>query len=402
MNARATLVNVFAVAIALVIAGATQAANISWQYGQNFGGPSGFDAIDVSGTPVSAFNLGVTNGLTVDPGGINLTFASSAQLGGNFTSGGAGSTDASWNTIINETRFNGNNVTLPGFVSGLTPGNDYQVQFFISDQRGCCRNRIEFLHDGNGNNSPSIVQGSFKSLIGRFTADAASQTIGFNAEPGSDPVLNAYVVRDITGVSFAPTTVPLDVGPGDVAINANDGANPLLVVDLVNPTSLSAGEYQATNFNYEFSGGSNIGGVVTPVLVTGGGTDYTVLAQGDPVPFGGVTGGFTTIPFGGDDMFSLPLGGEVFAAFFWQGQGGQASPLGFLNNEGGAFIRFGGGTNAPVVGQPISGGSQGTFARTYDFSVTIDGVAAVPEPASMTLLGVAGLAMLRRRRATRN
>jgi hypothetical protein len=57
------------------------------------------------------------------------------------------------------------------------------------------------------------------------------------------------------------------------------------------------------------------------------------------------------------------------------------------------------GDYASVVGQPFSGGQ---WQVTYDNAagtVTLTAITAIPEPASLTLLGVAGFMMLRRRRA---
>ena len=202
MNVRASLLNVFAIAMVLAITGLMHAAVITWQTGPTYNGPAGFTAIDTSGQAVEAVNIGDAPGpLTVDPGpgGLNLTFFSRNQPlnQGPFNSGSPGTTDAAWNSIIDRTDWNNVNASFPNFLSGLTAGRDYQVQLFASDARGCCSTRTQFFSDGMGNDSPTITQGDFTSVIGTFTADGATQEIGLSAS-STDPVLSAYVLRDVT------------------------------------------------------------------------------------------------------------------------------------------------------------------------------------------------------------
>jgi len=187
-------------------------AFIGWTVGPAYDGFSGFNAIQINGTLVSAIDIASSGSLTVDPGGLNITFlAAGNPLGGfTFDAGDPGSTDANWNAIINTGDFcSCQTKPFPNFLSGLTIGNTYQIQLFANDSRGCCSSRSQFYDDGLGNSSPIVVQGSFLSTIGIFTADATSQAINFNLVLGNpgDPnamVLSAYVLRDITSTSAVP------------------------------------------------------------------------------------------------------------------------------------------------------------------------------------------------------
>ena len=50
--------------------------------------------------------------------------------------------------------------------------------------------------------------GSYTSVVGVFTADAASQTVQF-FDSTHNPILNAYVLRDVTPAVPEPGTLAL-------------------------------------------------------------------------------------------------------------------------------------------------------------------------------------------------
>ncbi len=87
----------------------------------------------------------------------------------------------------------------------LTVGRVYQLQLFASDAREPWGSRVQYFSDGLGNNSPSFTQNTFTSIVGTFEADAETQDLGLFAEPGSDPILEAYVLRLVP----QPSTLPL-------------------------------------------------------------------------------------------------------------------------------------------------------------------------------------------------
>jgi len=81
----------------------------------------------------------------------------------------------------------------------------YQLQLFASDARELWSSRVQYFSDGLGNDSPSFTQNTFTSIVGTFEADAETQDLGLFAEPGSDTILEAYVLRLVP----EPSTLPL-------------------------------------------------------------------------------------------------------------------------------------------------------------------------------------------------
>lgn len=184
----------------LNFASGSRAAAIAWSVGPAFGGPTGFQGILTNGSLVAAVNLGESVPLTVDPTGINITFTPIEHIAFPelvYPSGSPGSTDAAWNSIIDSTQWTFGNFTVPGFLTGLSVGRSYQVQFFASDTRTCCSARTSTFSNGFEPPSAPVAQGTFTSVVGTFIADDIAQTIAF-ATSSHHPILSAYVLRDLT------------------------------------------------------------------------------------------------------------------------------------------------------------------------------------------------------------
>jgi hypothetical protein len=198
-------------------------ASISWSTGPTFNGPNGHLGILTNGFLVEAVSLrgGAGGSVTVDPAGLNISFdvVNSAAFNISWSSAGtAGSSDAGWGSIL--THFeqqSGSNVTAPDFLSGLTVGNTYQVQFFAA-RSDCCATRTAAIGDGAGNLSAAVQHGSYTSIVGSFVASATTQTIQF-IDSTSNPILNAYVLRDLTAPIPEPGTWAL-MAAGLVAVGA--------------------------------------------------------------------------------------------------------------------------------------------------------------------------------------
>jgi hypothetical protein len=202
MTVHQTLTRMLAV---VALAGASApvlSASIDWSTGPTFNGPSGHLGILTNGSLVEAVNLkGVAGAaVVVDPTGLALSFdtVNSTSFASNWVSaGGGGAADAGWASILTSFEWQGgSNVTSPSFLSGLTVGHTYQVQFFAA-RSDCCGNRTATFGDGAGNLSAAVLHDSYTSIVGSFVADASSQTIQF-IDSTANPILNAYVLRDLT------------------------------------------------------------------------------------------------------------------------------------------------------------------------------------------------------------
>lgn len=194
-------------------------AEIEWALGPNFGGPLGHEGILTNGTVVEAINLsGLAGGTTVvDPGGLNLGFTTvnSPFFGIPFTDPANGIGDAGWSTIVRTFEYSTGDVDAADFLSGLTPGVSYQVQFFAGRSNTCCGSRTQTFGDGVGNVSPSIshAPGVFQSVVGTFVADAVTQRIVFN-DSSNAPTLSAYVLLDVSPVPEPATWALMLAGAG--------------------------------------------------------------------------------------------------------------------------------------------------------------------------------------------
>lgn len=182
------------------------AAEIDWATGPAFGGALGHLGILMNGTLVEAIDLfgpGGSPSVVVDPGGLNLTFTTvnSPFFSQTFTDRPNGIGDAGWARIVSTFEFGNGDVSAATFLSGLTPGISYQVQFFAGRSDPCCGARTQTFGDGEGNVSPAISHAPlvFQSIVGTFVADATTQRIVFD-DSANAPTLSAYVLRDVSPV----------------------------------------------------------------------------------------------------------------------------------------------------------------------------------------------------------
>jgi hypothetical protein len=195
------------------------------------------------------------------------------------------------------------------------------------------------------------------------------------------------------------------IGPGDVVANNSDGTKGIRI-DLTNPRNLSAGNYEAKTFNYQYASsflGVSTGGSVQPALFTRESTNrYRAIALGDFVPYAGATG-FNTVTFGGSANFTLATAQDVYAGFYQDVPNGVFVPLGYASGVGSSyFISDEFPSIFPAVVGNVYGAGYDDMLRdvTLDFSIAVDtagGGAAVPEPSTCVVLAMAGLAIARRK-----
>jgi hypothetical protein len=95
----------------------------------------------------------------------------------------------------------GNPVSATVTLEGLAVGTPYQIQVLgAADTRTCCSLRTYEPDDGAGNftTGTSIQRGLVQSIIGKFTADAATQSFQWrslgNAAGNNDPGMSGLVV----------------------------------------------------------------------------------------------------------------------------------------------------------------------------------------------------------------
>ena len=205
-----------AAALFLLCAPAPRAAVITWSSPQSIGT---FPCIvKTEGTLVEAFAADNGNripGMAV-PNGVNFIYTndmlSSSNLPGAlgiFIHPDPDMDDLLFRLDFGSTAANPASISVGEGLSAQVPslivGTNYLIQVFNTDLRSCCDNRmVEF---GDGEPSPSTVilhttgPGTIgvdawgETVIGRFTANATTQTLTVEALTGITPQFNAYQLR---------------------------------------------------------------------------------------------------------------------------------------------------------------------------------------------------------------
>ena len=191
----------FYLLIGLWIARPVWAASIQWDAPQNISG-----AADVSSEGYyygswspgnGAAPVGTVNGVTVNGNDLEITSSGFAGSGAAF--GTHTTADATYNGLLQYgTWSNGTSASFTLNGTGhrsFTPGRQYLVQVWVSDARANVNGRTETV-GGSGTLSYKTGSGMGQHVIGRFTADAASQAISLSANASAQ--VNLVQVRDIT------------------------------------------------------------------------------------------------------------------------------------------------------------------------------------------------------------
>ena len=208
------------------------------------------------------------------------------------------------------------------------------------------------------------------------------------------------------GIAFigSASAVTIGFGPGLVGVQdtQSNGSNNQMRqnINITDTVFLAAGTYQAVTWDYQAAPDSVTPGVtqgVFPFLtIVNGPANHTVVAFGatidtDPGTQNGVSFG------GSNDTFTIPVGGALIAAGIQSpsGIGAQNSILTDTSFGVTDHANSGNFDEAGGVGNTLDSFGHANLRRTYAFSVDVD---LIPEPSSVALLGLAGLALLRRRR----
>ena len=240
----------------LALVSSVRAASITW------GTPTSVTNvtdIDLTGTNVHAGSWGTTN-LAVDVGGLetitfedrpvntdddeaSVTSNNEQGLNGQFYSGDTGSTN--FNAIMDS---NAGGQTKVLTLKKLIPGAAYQVQLFVSDERATEGLRTQKWSDnatdGAGNESAPVQRNLSPSVIGTFTADAASIVIYGLPVSNPDTILSAYVLRRTAdaapGIFSDPASATVVEGSGAHSYDLQTTSVPAsnLVVAVTAPAGL--------------------------------------------------------------------------------------------------------------------------------------------------------------------
>jgi hypothetical protein len=187
--------------------------------------------VTVSGEPILFEDRAVlTAGMTDGEIGVNGQDEVSVLAGFNPP----GAIDPAFHEILDGFMYNSQplNVTLTVTLDGLTPGQEYRLQLFVSDDRTCCgvvKHEWWDTIDGSGNNTVQFQSGASTYVIGSFTADAATQQVFMTTSAGNAHVLNAYVLRSVGGpVGVSPGGSPSPVGLRTAGRNPFRGSTELV------------------------------------------------------------------------------------------------------------------------------------------------------------------------------
>ncbi len=187
--------------IGLFITPVCRAAGIQWDAPQNI---SGTADVSTEGSYYGAWspaNPGIPIGtINCDQiRGDDLEISSTGFAGAAFAFGYHTTNDPTYDNLLPHGTWSDS--TQASFtINGtgrrpLTPGRQYLIQLWVSDARSYGLSRTQTF-SGSGTLSFQTPQGMGQYIIGRFTADSASQTITISANESAQ--VNFLQVRDIT------------------------------------------------------------------------------------------------------------------------------------------------------------------------------------------------------------
>lgn len=162
----------------------------------NFAGSNGAPNVTINGIVFNGINF-LTGGTPTNLTGLGYN---NSQSGNGETSGG--NIDLLFDTIG---FFSGQGVTT-GNLSGLTPGEQYEVQFFLSHLPTATRSQQ--IDDGEGNSIVMQNANPSQAVTGTFTADATTQFVRFDNLDAGSQLLSGYQLRQL-GQIPEPTSIAL-------------------------------------------------------------------------------------------------------------------------------------------------------------------------------------------------
>ncbi len=225
---------ILAGAVCFLAAGASQAGLTSW------GTPSAAYSNDTTwvstaGTLVSAINASASANDTVSYAGVDWTNADATEMGNGVTQNGV--TMAAGSSLAYATAFgpgtytdtedfyNGGIYNFTSLtISGLTVGQEYQLQVMAMDDRGTDL-RYTTFSDGVNTLADSITGGTYGAcmirtdpaggagvLNGTFTADSATQTFEIFGSRGSETAVNSSSTCQFNAMQLRAIPEPATLG----------------------------------------------------------------------------------------------------------------------------------------------------------------------------------------------
>lgn len=225
------------VAIAIAITPVINAADITWQSpttisgtsdvsivgtlvgtwgpGDDWGGTSRSDYYPVNGVTFAAYGSGPF-GSWISTSGLDDRYGSYAN---------PNTADSNYNFILQTAIYSyGSSISLTW--GGMTPGNTYQLEFWVNDGRNSATAERSETITGGATTSAALLYGTGVNgtspgqfILGTFVADGTgTQSITLNAFGGADigasAQINLLQIRDITPVPEPSTVAILSGGFG--------------------------------------------------------------------------------------------------------------------------------------------------------------------------------------------
>ena len=195
----------------------------TWGPGDDWGGANRSDNYPVNGVTFNAYGSGPF-GSWVSTSGLDDRYCS-------FPNPNTG--DTNYNYLLQTAVYSyGSSISLTW--GGLTPGNTYELEFWVNDGRNSITAERSETLTGGANTSAALAYGTGPSgtgpgqfIIGAFVADGTgTQTLTLNAFGGADigpsAQVNLLQLRNVTLVS-APTITGLGVSGTTLSFTATNG-----------------------------------------------------------------------------------------------------------------------------------------------------------------------------------
>ena len=213
---------IMALALAMTAgSGSARAADVTWDAPQSITGTAD---VSVLGAYFGSWAPYDSNALQYPVNGVTFQTDDLGITTSGFTSGGAhfGShttTDADYNYLLQYGIYsNGTtaSITLNGNgAAPLTVGHQYLIQMWVSDARAEVNGRTETFGGSGTLSFKTASSGMGQYVIGRFTADAATQSITINANTSAQ--VNLMQVRDLSAAAGNGTATPSTLAVGQTS-----------------------------------------------------------------------------------------------------------------------------------------------------------------------------------------